>query len=133
MKQKAIGEICLIRAIEYFLKKDYLVFIPISERGTADIIVDNGRNILKVQCKYTSWVDRYGYRKLKLLTTFGKKVNNRWQYKKYNNKDFHRLFICTDEDKKYLIPSKKILSEKNNNYLKPSITLSPKYNTYLVD
>ena len=55
MKQKAIGEICLIRAIEYFLKKDYLVFIPISERGTADIIVDNGRNILKVQCKYHSF------------------------------------------------------------------------------
>jgi len=103
------SNIALTHAIDYFVNKDYHIFLPFGETGSdVDLIVSpDGITMMRVQCKYTQsqWVNN---RKaninshiiwyVPLNVGFGKLK----QKAKYTENSFDLLFITTPEDN-YLI------------------------------
>ena len=48
------GDIATARAIATFTARGYDVSIPLTESAAYDLIVDDGRDLVRVQCKYAN-------------------------------------------------------------------------------
>jgi PD-(D/E)XK endonuclease len=48
------GDIATARAVASFTAMDYDVSIPLTESAAYDLIVDDGRELYRVQCKYAA-------------------------------------------------------------------------------
>ncbi len=48
------GDIALAQAISTFTRKGYDVALPLTESASYDLVVDNGKNLYRVQVKFTS-------------------------------------------------------------------------------
>lgn len=94
-KQGLVG---LGKAMSYYLTSGYIVSIPITDNQGYDLIVDDGQQLYKIQVKTT----RYKVSKhfvVQLRTISGRKILG------FNPKNFDQIFILTQNNETYLIPS----------------------------
>lgn len=114
----------LAAAIAYFTSKSWQVLLPVIPGGKYDLVVDDGRRLLKIQCKYTTTTEPSGAYVVPLRTYGG------WKHKhiKYSYKkgDFDLLFATCGNGDRYLIPAKLIL------VLNSTICVGDKYKRYKV-
>lgn len=113
MNTKKKGNIALSRAIAYFIKEGYSVFLPLADDGGhIDLLITkDGYNILRVQCKYT---ERYKtIKNYKIWIINLKTYTNLKKFKRYESSSFDKLFISTP-DKNYLYDWSELLRHKKN-------------------
>lgn len=87
----AIGGIAEMYAAIYFVKRKYIVSRPLFDNARYDLLIDNGRKILKVQVK--SRKSKNGRVVIELYSSHGKQRGHR----NYKNGDFDLLFIYVPE------------------------------------
>lgn len=90
---------------EYYLtNKGYIVSKPINDFSEYDFIIDDNRNLYRIQVK-TIYFDNSKQRWLGSCVTSHIRGNNRRTNKKYTEKSFDfGLFICAEHNAAYLIP-----------------------------
>ena len=107
LNSKKKGSLAVGEAIAYFSKKNYSVFIPISDCDKYDLVIDEKGTFKKIQCKYSNdKANSGGY--IVDLRTFGG-YRNKTYHNKYLKDDFNYLFVFCSNDAKYLIPIEKII------------------------
>lgn len=118
---KKQGDIGLGRAIAWFAANGYTVSIPLTDSQDYDLIVDNG-SIFRVQIKTTSYKLGNAF---KIWTTVKGGNRSYNTIKKFDSTKVELLFIVTDDDIQYLIPTCVIGN-------KSSISLGKLYENYIV-
>lgn len=109
MNSKRKGSIAVGEAISHFISKGLTVLIPISDCDKYDLVVDNGKQIKKVQCKYSGSQEPSGSYTVDLSTYGGYKT--KVYHIKYKKGDFDFLFIYCKNKEKFLIPDIKVLGK----------------------
>lgn len=109
-------------AIAYFTMKGNIVCVPLTDSQEYDLVVEiNG--LKKIQVKTTRNKNPTGNYVVELRT------KTHWGHKSYSVKnlteDIDYVFVLAENGKKYLIPRNKINSRS-------SITLTSKFNPFLV-
>ena len=120
-KQK--GNAGLAAAIGYYGLLGYTISIPLNDTQDYDLIVDNGKRLLKVQVKATGQRSECGYSIVTLCSTGGTKGT---VYKTIIETDIDILFVFTELQEMYEIPFEDISATK-------SINLGPERQKYRVD
>lgn len=106
MNSKEKGDIAVGKAISYYLSQIKEVLLPIGDKQKYDLVVDNGVELKRVQCKYTSYKTPHGIYSASIRQTGG---NQSYHIaKKYNKEDFDTLFIVTEINDMYEIPFNEI-------------------------
>lgn len=116
---KRRGAVGLGAAIAYFTKLGNIVSVPLNDSQDYDLIIDDGINLQKVQVKTVDCKINNFY-KVELRTR-----TSRGQTKDFSNNSSDLIFILTDDNEMYLIPT-------NTLTVKTAITLTEKYNNYLI-
>ena len=114
------GDVGLGAAIAFFTQKGITVCVPLTDNQEYDLIVDDGR-LLRIQVKTTYSKTPSGNYIVTLKTSGGNK--SRQMVKKFDSSQCDKLFILTESNEKYLIPTS-VLDITN------SITLGKKYDQY---
>lgn len=105
MDKRKQGDIGVAEAILYFTKKGYEVFHPLTEATRVDLIVLKDDQILRVQCKTSTYRpnghDAYSV----ALTTSG--GNRSWSgvKKKISSKEVDIVVIWCDDNSLWIVPS----------------------------
>lgn len=116
------GTVSELLASSYFVRKGCLVFTPIDGHGEYDFIIDDSRQLRKIQVKTIYW-DNNKNRFLISCVTSHIRGNGRRINKKYKDKCFDLLVGVERENNAiYAIPFAKILRRR-------SITVYPKGKT----
>lgn len=121
---KTYGGISHSLCIAYFCSLKYTVSMPLFDNARYDLLVDFGDSIKRVQCKTAKiYKDSKNphYNRVRL---------GHGSQKCYKPTDFDLLWIITNEFA-YLIPMSDIPITDNEEVV--GISLSPKYNTFIVD
>lgn len=100
---KKQGDIGLGAAIGYFSSKGYVVSIPLTDNQDYDLLFDDGIKINKVQVKTTKYKAANKYWQVQLKTSGGNR--SRFKDKKFDSSSVEYIFILTDNNDRYLIPS----------------------------
>jgi hypothetical protein len=119
---KKQGDMGLGVAIGYFTGIGQTVGIPLTDSQDYDLIVDNGKDLSRVQIKTTS------YKRINYEVNLSVKGGNRTSVGKIKKFDTHQcdyLFVVTEKFDRYLIPSQKIVARQ-------CLALGPKYDKYKV-
>lgn len=119
MNSKKKGDIGLGTAIAYFTSKGNCVNIPLTDSQEYDLVVDLNGNLNRVQVKYCTYKDRYGYPTVGISVRGGSRGS---YHTEFDPNSVELLFVETPESC-YLIPSTAFKSRKN-------LGLSPKYDKY---
>lgn len=126
MNTKYKGDIAVSAAIHYFTSNNYEVLLPIGDKKSYDIVVEQMNRLYKVQVKYAGlWKD-----KNKCVASLRVMGGNRTFYnsKKYDINSFDLLFVYSEKKACYLFPWNEL------NPPRSSITVdSPEYNKYIVN
>lgn len=109
MKSKEKGDVVVGKAISYYMSHLKEVLIPLGDKQKYDLIIDDGVNLLKVQCKYTSHKSKYGISIVPLRVMGGNRSYH--TATKYEKKDFDILFVVTSDGEMYEIPFDIITSQ----------------------
>lgn len=120
---KIQGNVGVGSAIAYFTEKGYGVSIPLTDSLDYDLIVDKDGTIDRVQVKTTSYKSKYGIYTINLSVKGGNQSFN--TIKKFDNTKVDSLFVLTEDNEKYFIPSKSIDAKGNLN-------LGQKYSQYKI-
>lgn len=114
------GNLGVGKAINYFTTLGYTVSIPLTDSQEYDLVVDNENDIYRVQVKTTGYKRNNNYVvSLKIALR-----NNKIKKFDSNKSDF--LYIVTDDDSEYLIPTKDISCTT-------SLNLGKQYNKYKLE
>ena len=105
MNSKQFGNVAIGKAINYFLSKGYVVSIPINDSQSYDLVVDFDNKLNKIQVKMTSQKSEYGVYFVDLRSTGGNQSRNTIKHFEKDSCDY--IFVCTDNDQLFLIPSNK--------------------------
>jgi len=87
-------------ATSFFTKKGYTVSLSSSATREYDLIVDNGTELKKVRVTLATSQTKYGIYMVRI------KVASR---KDADHKNYDTLYIMTNDNTRYLIPTKEIL------------------------
>ena len=119
------GDIGVAEAIAYYTKLGYTVSIPITEAARYDLVVDDGKDLFKIQCKTSTFVVNSGAYQVNLRTFGG---NQSWggTVAKISSEETDIVFIWCSNDTLWEIPSTKVEGMT-------SVTLGNKYSEYLVE
>lgn len=120
---KEQGNIGLGTAIAYFTKQCCTVSIPINDSQAYDLIIDDC-GLKKVQVKTASKKNKSGSYEVDLRTTGGNQSFH--TSKPFNHKEVDYLFVLTESNEKYLIPTKAFTS-------RTTISVGKKYQDFLVE
>ena len=120
---KEKGNTSLGIAIAYYSSNGYTVSIPLNDTQDYDLIVDDGKNLKKIQVKSTAFKTKYGNYQLSLKSCGGTKGKT---YKTVIETNVNLLFIVTENMSMYLLPIECI---KN----KSTLTLGDKYKKYIIN
>lgn len=121
MNTKERGDKALGQAINYYLSTGCEVCLPIGDKRSYDLIIENDGNIQRVQVKYAGFYPNKKQCFAGLRITGG---NQSYHYaKKYTNDAFDVLFIYTERGERFNIPWKQVsarseLSIENSKYNK---------------
>lgn len=122
---KKQGDIGLGSAINYFTSNGYTVCIPLTDSQEYDLVIDINNELKKIQVKTTSYIpkDKKTY-EVNLRTMGG---NRSWTgvSKKFDKNVIDYVFILTENDDKYFIPSVEIKANT-------TLILSKKYDKFKI-
>jgi hypothetical protein len=123
VNRKQQGDIGVAMAIAYYTKNEYVVSTPLTDNARYDLIIELNGIFTRVQCKTTSYAPNKHY--IVALRTSG--GNQSWNkiVKRVSKDDADKVFAYSLDGKCYEFPPE-IFHEK------ASITLSSKYDKYLV-
>lgn len=116
------GNVGLAIAIAELTKLNGVVAIPLTDIQEYDLIVDFGEGLKKVQVKTTSYKQNNNY-VCQLKSVRPNRTKN--IIRKLDNTLIDFLFVVCDNDDKYFIPSKKIISGNQ-------ITLNKTYSEFKI-
>ena len=119
---KEKGNTSLGIAIAYYSSNGYTVSIPLNDTQDYDLIVDDGKNLKKIQVKSTAFKTKYGNYQVPLKSCGGTKGKT---YKTVIETKIDELFILTEDLKMYAVP----INEINN---KSTLNICSKYEQYRV-
>jgi hypothetical protein len=119
---KKQGDMGLGMAICYFTSIGHTVSIPLTDSQDYDLIVDNDKEIMRVQVKTCSY-KRYSYEAS--LSVKGGNRTSKGSVKSFDPTKCDYLFIVTKSFDKYLVPTKGL-------NIKYNLVLGPKYQKYLL-
>lgn len=94
------GSYAVAQCVAKMYEKGYEVLFPLGDRMPYDLVIDDGKTLRKVQCKYAGFYERDGH-VAELRTTGGNQSFN--TAKKYTDSCFDLLYILTKSGKHYLI------------------------------
>lgn len=123
VNSKKQGDVGLSAAIYWFTANDYHVSIPLTDSQDYDLIADDGTDISRVQVKTTTFKTEYGIYQVNLAVFGGNRSGQTIKY--FDPAKVDLVFILTDDQEMYLIPSDKIQAKK-------AINLGEKYATFRV-
>ena len=121
---KKQGDVGLGIAISYFTIKGYTVCIPLTDSQDYDLIVEFNECLNRIQVKTTFYKTKYGSYQVGLKVCGGNRTYN--TVKKFDKLSCDYLFIVTEEDNRYLIPTSVF------NSLRSNINLCKKYDEFKV-
>jgi PD-(D/E)XK endonuclease len=101
---KKQGDFGLGRAISYYCSLGYTVSVPLTDSQNYDLIVENG-SLQRVQVKTTTHKPKGRY--VVNMRTMGGNQKEYW-CKKLDKSSIEILFILTDENDIYIIPTSEI-------------------------
>lgn len=119
---KKQGDMGLGIAIAWFVTRGTVVSVPLTDSQDYDLVVDV-EGLKKVQVKTTSYMVDGTY-VVELRTKGGNKTGT-GKTKKFNREKVDFLFVLTDSNLKYLIPSQDVGGETG-------ISLTSKYDRFIV-
>jgi hypothetical protein len=122
MNTKDKGDLAKVRAMAYYVGKQFEVLLPLGDRKKYDFVVDDGTKLSKVQCKYTSCKTAYGKYEAQLRVMGGNRSFH--TVKRYQKGDFDIYYVLTESGDEYEIPADVALLNKS------TITLGSKYEKY---
>lgn len=103
MKSKQKGDLAVAKAIARYTELGYEILLPIGDKRPYDMVLeDEEGNLLKVQCKYTSYKSKHGVFAAPLRVMGGNRSSGN-SSKKYTKEDFDILFVLTSEGSEYSI------------------------------
>lgn len=120
---KEKGNTSLGIAIAYYASNGYTVSIPLNDTQDYDLIVDNNNTLKRVQVKSTACKTKYGNYQVALKSCGGTKGKT---YKTIIETNIDKLFILTEDLKKYILS----IEEINN---KSTLNICKKYEKYRVN
>jgi hypothetical protein len=131
MQSKFFGGLGQSFCVSYFLSQGFIVSQPLYDNARYDLIVDDGIQLKRVQCKYTTHykgasTDSRAYPSVNLRT--GKSRKQGEKYENYSPTDFDLLWVMTATSF-YLIPSTEIYKSGLG---KNELRLTPKWNAFLI-
>lgn len=102
---KKQGDIGVGIAIAYFVVNEYTVSIPLTDSQPYDLIVeDKNGKLSRIQVKTTSFKGKSGYYFVSLTIKGGNRTS-KGKIKEFDPTEVDYIFIVTDTEEKYLIPS----------------------------
>ena len=113
------GRAGLAAAIGYFGMNGYTVSVPLNDTQEYDLLVDDGKDILKISVKATSQRSQYGVSIVSLRNMGG---TNGTVYGREKDKNNDYVFVINELEEKWLLPKEVLTSN--------SINLGEKYNQY---
>lgn len=121
-KQGAWG---LCEALAFFAKQEYPLFLPVSDGQRYDFIVEIENQLKRVEVKSSTNLTQYNSYTVSLCTNGG---NQSWNGNKktISSDDCDIVFIVTEDNCKYLIPSGQLTG-------RATITVGRKWTEYLVE
>lgn len=123
MNSKQKGSLAEAQCIAKMYEKGWEVSLPIGDRKPYDMIVDDGANLRKVQCKYAGKNPKGKHIACLRITGGNQSFNTA---KHYKDDDFDLLYIYTEDKRHFLI-----LWESINNTNTIDID-SPKFESYRI-
>lgn len=115
------GRAGIAAAIAYFGMNGYTVSIPLNDTQEYDLIVDDGKQLLKISCKATGSHAPSGYSVVGLRNTGGTKGS---LYGRESEKNNDYVFVLNEKGEKWLLPQSVLTSN--------SMTLGEKYSQYKI-
>ena len=109
---KEKGNSGLVAAIAYYGFRGYTISLPLNDTQDYDLIVDNGKKLLKVQVKATGQRSEYGYTIVNVASSGGTSGK---VYKTVKDTDIDILFVVTEKQELYEIPIEEVTTEKTLN------------------
>ena len=109
-KQGLVG---LSSAIDWFVRNEYNVSIPLDDSQAYDLIVERDNKLFRVQVKTTYCKVKYNIYKVQLETAGGNQ--SFYTRKKFDNTICELLFILTDDNEQYLIPTNEVQATRSIN------------------
>jgi hypothetical protein len=111
---KRQGEIGVAMAVSWFYKNGYRVFMPLGDYPEVDLVVGADGKLFSVQVKTTYHHTEYGVYKA-LLATNGGNRSGTGKTKYFDPTKVDYVFILTDSEQMYFIPSGCIPARKTIN------------------
>lgn len=102
---KTQGDIGVGQAIAWFTRNGYTVSIPLTDNQAYDLIVDKDNQIYRVQVKTTKF-KKHNHFYISLIVKGGNKSCS--TAKRFDHDIVELLFIFTNDNEQYLIPTKEI-------------------------
>lgn len=115
------GRAGIAAAIAYFGMNRYTVSIPLNDTQEYDLIVDDGKQLLKISCKATGSRAPSGYSVVGLRNTGGTKGS---LYGRESEKNNDYVFVLNEKGEEWLLPQSILTSN--------SMTLGEKYSQYKI-
>ena len=121
---KIQGNVGMGIAIAWFMSAGYDVSIPVTDSQDYDLVIGVGHKLNTVQVKTTYHKNKAGNYEANLRVTGGNRSGT-GKVKHFDSQQVDYLFIVTDANDKYFIPTCEIDNKRG-------ITLCAKYDKYLV-
>ncbi len=121
---KIQGNVGVGIAIAWFMNAGYDVSIPVTDSQDYDLVIGVGNDLKSVQVKTTYYQTPTGNYQATLRVVGGNRSGT-GKVKHFDPQAVDYVFIVTDANEKYFIPSHEIETRR-------SITLCGKYDKYLV-
>lgn len=124
MYQSLQGNLGLGKAIAYFTSKCIPIAIPLNDTQKYDLIADFNGKLQRISIKTSRYSETNGASYSVQLKNSGG-AGGKSIIRQFDNTSCDYVFIYTEDEKMYLIPSE-IITAKN------SISVGNKYNEYLI-
>jgi hypothetical protein len=104
---KRKGNRALASAISYYSLLDYPIALPLGDTEKYDMIIEENKKLLKVQCKYTGSLNKKATKNISFnipLYVCGGNRSSGNNKILYENGDFDILYVLTTSGDRYIIP-----------------------------
>ena len=102
MKTKTKGDLAVGQSIAFYTKRGIEVLLPLGDKQKYDLVIEQGGDFHRVQCKYTS--RKTSYRRYQLDCRVGGGNKSRLTHTKYKKSDFDIFLVYCEDGTIYEIP-----------------------------
>ena len=105
MDKRKQGDIGVAEAIRYYTRLGYEVFHPLTEATRVDLVALRGEEILRIQCKTSSFQSKGSRSYAVSLVTSGGNQSWSGEVKRISSKEVDIVFIWCEDDSLWVVPS----------------------------